>query len=110
MPYVDRRAGMDIKTEQELADYLISIKPYFQKKAMERWKAQELNRVLIGGSVTPRFFKVLLSFKEEFKGLSVNPNSARRIQDIKDAGYTIASVSRSKGLKGIIVLKDGVKS
>ena len=47
VPYVDRRAGMDIKTEQELADYLISIKPYFQEKAMERWKAQELNRGLI---------------------------------------------------------------
>ncbi len=100
VPYVDRRAGMDIKTEQELADYLISIKPYFQKKAMKRWKAQELNRGLIGGSVTPLFFKVLLSFKEEFERLPVNPNSARRIQDIKDAGYTIASVSRPKGLKG----------
>lgn len=110
VPYVDRRAGMDIKTEQELADYLISIKPYFQKKAMKRWKAQELNRGLIGGSVTPLFFKVLLSFKEEFERLSVNPNSARRIQDIKDAGYTIASVSRPKGLKGIIVLKNGAKS
>lgn len=100
VPYVDRRAGMDIKTEQELADYLISIKPYFQKKAMKRWKAQELNRGLIGGSVTPLFFKVLLSFKEEFERFPVNPNSARRIQDIKDAGYTIASVPRPNGLKG----------
>lgn len=100
VPYVDRRAGMDIKTEQELADYLISIKPYFQKKAMKRWKAQELNRGLIGGSVTPLFLKVLLSFKEEFERFPVNPNSARRIQDIKDAGYTIASVPRSNGLKG----------
>ena len=100
VPYVDRRAGLDIKTEQELADYLISIKPYFQKKAMKRWKAQELNRGLIGGSVTQLFFKVLLSFKEEFERFPVNPNSARRIQDIKDAGYTIASVPRPKGLKG----------
>ncbi len=61
-------------------------------------------------NVTPRFFKVLLSFKEEFKRLPANTNSARRIQDIKDAGYTIASVSRTKGLKGIIVLENGVKS
>lgn len=100
VPYVDRRAGLDIKTEQDLAEYLISIKPYFQKNAMKRWKAQELKRGLIGGSVTPLFFKVLLSFKEEFERLPANPNSARRIQDIKDAGYTIASVSRPNGLKG----------
>ena len=66
VPYVDCRAGMDIKTEQELADYLISIKPYFQKKAMKRWKVQELKRGLIGGSVTPLFFNILLSFREEF--------------------------------------------
>lgn len=60
----------------------------------------ELARGLIGGDVTPLFFKVLLSFKEEFENLPVNPNSARRIQDIKDAGYTLASVPRPRGLKG----------
>lgn len=100
VPYVDRRAGLDIKTEKELADYLISIKPCFGKEAMEKWKKQELKRKLIGGPVTPKFFKVLLSFREEFKRFPVNPNSARRIQDIKDAGYTVASVPRPNGLKG----------
>lgn len=100
VPYLDRRAGLNIETEQELAEYLISIKPYFRKKAMAKWKKQELNRGLIGGSVTPLFFKVLLSFKEEFERFPMNPNSARRIQDIKDAGYTLASVPRPNGLKG----------
>lgn len=100
VPYVDRRAGLNIQTEQELADYLVSIKPYFRKKTMESWKKQELKRGLIGGSVTPLFFNVLLSFKEEFERFPVNPNSARRIQDIKDAGYTLASVPRPNGLKG----------
>jgi len=100
VPYVDRRAGLNIETEQELAEYLISIKPYFRKNAMEKWKKQELKRGLIGGSVTPLFFNVLLSFKEEFERFPVNPNSARRIQDIKDAGYTLASVPRPNGLKG----------
>lgn len=97
---MDRRAGLNIQTERELAEYLISIKPYFRKKAMEDWKRKELKRGLIGGSVTPLFFKVLLSFKEEFERFPVNPNSARRIQDIKDAGYTLASVPRPNGLKG----------
>lgn len=100
VPYVDRRAGLNIKTEQELAQYLVSIKPYFQKEAMKKWKKQELKRGLIGGSVTPLFFDVLLSFKEEFERFPMNPNSARRIQDIKDAGYTLASVPRPDGLKG----------
>lgn len=100
VPYVDRRAGLNIETEQELAEYLISIKPYFRKNSMEEWKKQELKRELIGGSVTPIFFNVLLSFKEEFERFPMNPNSARRIQDIKDAGYTLASVPRPNGLKG----------
>lgn len=100
VPYVDRRAGLNIETEEELAEYLISIKPYFRKEAMENWKKQELKRGLIGGSVTPLFFNVLLSFKEEFENFPMNPNSARRIQDIKDAGYTLASVPRPRGLKG----------
>ena len=100
VPYVDRRAGLNIETEQELAEYLISIKPYFRKNAMKKWKKQELKRGLIGGSVTPLFFNVLLSFKEEFERFPMNPNSARRIQDIKDAGYTLASVPRPNGLKG----------
>ena len=100
VPYVDRRAGMNIETEEELAEYLVSIKPYFRKEAMENWKREELKRGLIGGSVTPLFFEVLLSFKEEFENFPMNPNSARRIQDIKDAGYTLASVPRPGGLKG----------
>ena len=100
VPYVYRRTGLNIEAEQELAEYLISIKPYFRKNAMKEWKKQELKRGLIGGSVTPLFFNVLLSFKEEFERFPINPNSARRIQDIKDAGYTLASVPRPNGLKG----------
>lgn len=100
VPYVDRRAGLNISTEEKLADYLISLKPYFRKDAMEQWKQKELKRGLIRGSVTPSFFNILLSFKEEFERFPMNPNSARRIQDIKDAGYTLASVPRSNGLKG----------
>ena len=100
VPYVDRRADLDICTEQDLAEYLISIKPYFRKEAMEKWRKQELKRGLVGGPVTSAFFKVLLSFREEFERFPTNPNSARRIQDIKDAGYTLASVPRPSGLKG----------
>lgn len=39
----------------------------------------------------------MLSFKEEIENLPQNNNGARRIQDIKDAGYTIASIPNAKG-------------
>lgn len=97
VPFVDRRAGLNINTEKELAEYLYSLKQYFAKEAMDEWRKVEKKRGLIGGSVTPRFFKILLSFQEEFKKFPKNPNSARRIQDIKDAGYTVASVPRQDG-------------
>ena len=97
---INRRAGLDIKTEEKLAEYLVSIKPYFKKKAMEEWKEKETKRGLISGAVTSQFFRVLLSFKEEFERFPANPNPARRIQDIKDAGYTVASVPRPNGQLG----------
>lgn len=100
VPYIDRRSALNIITEKNLAEYLISLKPYFTLQSMRSWKKKELKRGLIGGDVTPEFFKVLLSFKEEFERFPSNPNPARRIQDIKDAGYTIASIPRKKGLKG----------
>lgn len=97
VPFVDRRAGLNITTEKELSEYLCSLKQYFTKEAMNKWKKEEKKRGLIGGSVTPLFFRTLLSFKEEFQKFPKNPNSARRIQDIKDAGYTVASVPRQDG-------------
>ncbi len=97
VPYIDRRAGLNIESEKELAQYLISLKPYFEKQAMENWKKQELKRKLINGKVTKPFFMVLLSFNEETDRLPRNNNGARRIQDIKDCGYTIASVPNAKG-------------
>lgn len=98
VPYIDRRAALNISNEEDLARYLISLKPYFEEDKMQQWKQDQLKNCKVGGSVTPLFFNVLLSFKEEFENLPANPNSARRIQDIKDAGYTVASIPRENGL------------
>ncbi|MBR1851130.1 MAG: hypothetical protein IJ789_07135 [Bacteroidales bacterium] len=100
VPYVDRRAGLNIVVEQALAGYLKSLKQYFTKEAMREWRQTEIARGLISGPVTSAFFNILLSFKEEFERFPANPNPARRIQDIKDAGYTVASVPRLDGTKG----------
>lgn len=56
VPYIDRRAGLNIIKESELAEYLISLRPYFKKKAMADWKKQEIKRGLIKGEVTKPFF------------------------------------------------------
>ena len=64
---------------------------------MAEWRKQEIKRGIIKGDVTKPFFDVLLSFEEEIENLPKNNNGARRIQDIKDAGYTIASIPRANG-------------
>ena len=37
IPYYYRRTGLFLETEQELAAYLIEIKPYFTKEIIENW-------------------------------------------------------------------------
>lgn len=98
VPYVYRRNGLQITKEPELAEYLKAIKPYFRKEAMAKWRQEQKENMRVGGPVTPLFFKVLLSFREERKRFPSNPNSARRIQDIKDAGYTVASIPQKGSL------------
>ncbi|MDE5845703.1 MAG: hypothetical protein K2H44_10035 [Muribaculaceae bacterium] len=92
VPYYIRRSGLFLETEEELAQYLESIKPYFSKVEMKKWADTERSKWEISNAdVTKEFFFVLLSFKEETEFPS-NDNPARRIQDIKDAGYTVASI------------------
>lgn len=97
VPYIYRRSGLDLKTEEEVANYLVSIKPYFTKEAMKKWKQTEWAKwqKLRKASKKPEelvtidFFKVLLSFKQEVN-FPDNPNPQRRLQDLKDQGYTIS--------------------
>lgn len=98
IPYIYRRSNLKLSNEQDIANYLISIKPYFTQKAMEHWKKQEWSKWLKlkeaakkpTDLVTINFFKVLLSFKEEVDDFPDNPNPQRRLQDLKDQGYTIS--------------------
>lgn len=92
VPYYIRRSGLFIEDEKDLADYLVKIKPYFTSQAMQEWKEKEIERWENSAAyVTKEFFLVLLSFKEETE-FPPNDNPARRIQDIKDMGYTVASI------------------
>lgn len=98
VPYIYRRSGLNLKSENEVADYLVSIKPYFTPQAMAAWKKKEWSKWLRlrrkaknpKDLVTIGFFKVLLSFNEEVDTFPANTNPQRRFQDLKDRGYTIS--------------------
>lgn len=104
VPYVNRRAGLFLDTEEELAAYLISIKPFFQKEAMQKWATIERNVwENKKADVTKEFFFALLTFKPVTE-FPQNDNPARRIQDIKDEGYTIATLHHYKDRKSARIL------
>ena len=92
VPYYIRRSGLFIDSEKELSEYLVKLKPFFAKQAMNEWADTERAKWETStANITKQFFFVLLSFKEE-TDFPDNNNPARRIQDIKDRGYTIASI------------------
>ncbi|MBO7286892.1 MAG: hypothetical protein J6U85_01545 [Bacteroidales bacterium] len=96
VPYENRRTGLNLNSENKIADYLMSIKPFFQKEKMKNWIDEQRKKKIIGGPVTSLFFEVLLSLKEEIDTFPQNNNPQRRIQDIKDAGYTVASIPNAR--------------
>ncbi|GHV63552.1 hypothetical protein FACS1894195_5750 [Bacteroidia bacterium] len=86
VPYQYRRTGLHIELEDDLAKYLISIKPYFVKNRTEKWVKEELEfwkAEKTGAAVTFPFFEAMCSLKWTDK-FPLNDNPARRIQDIKD--------------------------
>jgi len=93
VPYQYRRTGLHIETEAELAKYLKSIKPYFVKSKMDKWVKDELKfweTEKANAAVTFPFFKSMctLIWTNDFPP---NNNPQRRIQDIKELGYTLST-------------------
>lgn len=96
VPYIYRRTHLNLSSDAEVANYLKEIKPYFSQSAMRKWRKREWakwqadrNKVKDPAKlVTIEFFKVLLSFRQELD-FPKNSNPQRRLQDIKDRGYTV---------------------
>lgn len=114
VPYFYRRTGLFISNEKDLSDYLLKINKYFSKKNMEIFKKNERTyweNEMSGKKTTKEFFDCLIkltwcSVKADFPS---NPNWARRIQDIKDFGYTLATHTNMqnqfrKDIKGTHIL------
>lgn len=97
VPYVYRRNNLQLLTNSEIVNYLLSIKNYFKKAQREKWVLEQKevwNRKLEKVKdhtrlVTYHFFMVLLSLKEEDKDFPANNNSQARFKDIKNMGYTV---------------------
>ncbi|MDC1262223.1 hypothetical protein N8Z72_05950 [Polaribacter sp.] len=99
IPYFYRRTGLFIETANDLVDYLNEIYPHFTRTEIEKFQAKEKKRwddEMSGKKTTKEFFDNLfdLDWKSVKYDLPTNPNWARRIQDIKEFGYTLATDTR----------------
>jgi hypothetical protein len=96
IPYFYRRTGLFIEDEQSLIEYLNKIKIHFSKDNINTFIVMEKKRwedEMSGKKTTKGFFDILLNMKWNSidNDLPNNPNWARRIQDIKEFGYTLAT-------------------
>jgi hypothetical protein len=95
VPIEYRRTGTDVP-DDEVDSYLESVRAEVDPSKWISWKAEQTKfwADKPGAIVTKSFFDVLAS---EFKWscatcrLPSNPNFARRIQDLKEFGYTLAT-------------------
>lgn len=96
IPYFYRRTGLFIENEKDLTEYLNKIKINFTKENINKFIKKEKRRwqtEMSGKKTTKGFFDILLNMQWNSidKNLPNNPNWARRIQDIKEFGYTLAT-------------------
>lgn len=92
---------MSIETPEDLVDYLNSIYPLFSKTAVNEFVTTETKRwndEMSGKETTKGFFDKLLNLEWNSvqHDLPSNRNFARRIQDIKEFGYTLSTDTRRK--------------
>ena len=104
IPYQYRRTGLLLNTEEEVANYLRGIKNYFTPNNVRRWLKREYkywneHYSARATTTTPFFYKLLSKSWVYGHEFPENPNPQRRIQDIKDKGYTIASKREGKQWK-----------
>lgn len=93
IPFQYRRTSTFLTTEAEIAARLIELKAFFKRSVITAWIEAELdywNKNMGGKVVTKPFFEVLASLKWT-KNLPANKNPARRIQDIKELGYSVVT-------------------
>jgi hypothetical protein len=94
VPILYRRTGTHVKTEQELKEVLASAYEAMRPSSADEWRiAQEEFWKNKNADVTGPFFRALSNNEWNCVAcdLPPNPNWARRVQAIKDMGYTLAT-------------------
>ena len=96
IPYFYRRTGLYLQTEEELASYIEKIYGQLTKNKIDEWISKEDAYWVYectGRKITKPFFDKLLNLRWNciHCDLPKNPNWARRIQDIKEMGYTLGT-------------------
>jgi len=93
IPYFYRRTGLFIDNPQDLLAHLSTIKKFFTKESISKFQKEERKYWkdnMKNSDVTIHFFTELIKMKWT-SNFPQNDNPQRRIQDIKEKGYTIAS-------------------
>ena len=99
IPIEYRRTGVDLTDALEIEEYLLQAHGFCHPQNWSEWR-QEQNlfwQSKPGAAVTKPFFDAMLPFEWVCScKFPPNPNPQRRIQDIKEFGYTVASfINRS---------------
>lgn len=96
IPIVYRRTGVSLVSDEEISNYLLNIYTQMNSLSPENWLADEIEfweTEKSKAKTTREFFDVLSlgGWKCREHELPKNPNFARRIQDLKEFGYTLAT-------------------
>lgn len=96
IPYFYRRTGLFLETEKEIAELIEKAYESLKIENAKKWIAAEKKlweTEYQGKSVTKPFFDKLLNLRWNCvdSDLPANRNWARRIQDIKEMGYILAT-------------------
>lgn len=103
VPYIYRRSGLYLETEEEVAEHLKSLKKYFTKEYINEWCIRENSKIADDDSVYATFLRILIgSFCKELNQSKFpqNNNPQKIIQTIKDNGYVISVLRGRKNENG----------
>ena len=94
IPIEYRRTGVSFETSEEIADYIKKVYLLLNPRNYESWLTEQINFWDKSNKEKTRpFFEGLKdnNWKCVYCELPKNPNFARRIQDLKEFGYTIST-------------------
>ena len=103
IPIVYPKAALNLSTDQEVADYLISINKYFTREAVNQWFTNELINIPDSDATKYIFLRILLSSKGKrllSSDFPQNPNAQKIIEGWRNEGYFISTVHGNKDTNG----------